>query len=400
MSTRYDHHSDLLERVDRLEIEVRVLNRQVEREAIQGVFIEEIIAKDLEKERRLCRDVSDIRKEMLEWEARDKFLCEAIESNQENYMELHRMDVLGKTKLTQETKRSNDLCDFVKSKFDIFHEKYDEVEIIKQKEVEKKKDELLEVEENNMKHLEKIKEIKKTEKIDWRSFQKSCIFLAGTGKEAEEKWRNLETARAAFNESKLASNEKDNGDSNVDAKGDKINKAEDVDQAVAQEYPIFPPSSLNKVSTPKKHTSAKSMAFPLTRGTSIISSLKERFRDRSGSPRKDKQLKNSKESSDDGEVVEISATSSHDSDSSEPKFKAPLLPPVSNAAGARLKFSSFLKKKTSQGVKEVTRTELVGGSAENLTNQTQTEQPNIALSLRSGKLTLKTEEAANRKSLD
>ena len=73
-----------------MEIEVRVLNRQVEREAIQGVFIEEIIAKDLEKERRLCRDVSDIRKEMLEWEARDKFLCEAIESNQENYMELHR----------------------------------------------------------------------------------------------------------------------------------------------------------------------------------------------------------------------------------------------------------------------------------------------------------------------
>ena len=99
---------DLLAQVDSLQQQLKDLGREVEAEENHVACLEEKITKDLEKEAKLRQDVSNISKELLEWEGREKFLAGAIDSNYQNYQVLQQMEVEGRTKLSQERKKTEE----------------------------------------------------------------------------------------------------------------------------------------------------------------------------------------------------------------------------------------------------------------------------------------------------
>ena len=158
-----------------------------------------MISKDQEKEAKLCQDVSNISQELLEWEDREKFLAGAIESSYQNYQVLQQMRVEGKTKLSQERKKSDDLYQSLKAKFELFQKKQEEeVEILKTlpgfadgKAAEEKKAKLVEIKRENQRLLEEIEGGKESKKEVWKDFSKSCITLAETGLEANQKLEKL-----------------------------------------------------------------------------------------------------------------------------------------------------------------------------------------------------------------
>ena len=63
----------------------------------------------MEWEGRLRLEISNISKETLELEDRERFLAGAIEYNYLNYKVLQQIEVEGRAKLSQETKRTDDL---------------------------------------------------------------------------------------------------------------------------------------------------------------------------------------------------------------------------------------------------------------------------------------------------
>ena len=158
-----------------------------------------MISKDQEKEAKLCQDVSNISQELLEWEDREKFLAGAIESSYQNYQVLQQMRMEGKTKLSQERKKSDDLYQSLKAKFEVFQKKQEEeVEILKTlpgfadgKAAEEKKAKLVEIKRENQRLLEEIEGGKESKKEVWKDFSKSCITLAETGLEANQKLEKL-----------------------------------------------------------------------------------------------------------------------------------------------------------------------------------------------------------------
>ena len=92
------HHGDLslpdlLAQVDSLQQQLKDLGRQVEAEENHVACLEEKITKDQEKEAKLRQDASNISRELLEWEDREKFLAGAIDSNYKNYQVLKQMEV-------------------------------------------------------------------------------------------------------------------------------------------------------------------------------------------------------------------------------------------------------------------------------------------------------------------
>ena len=166
-----------------------------------------MISKDQEKEAKLCQDVSNISQELLEWEDREKFLAGAIESSYQNYQVLQQMRMEGKTKLSQERKKSDDLYQSLKAKFEVFQKKQEEeVEILKTlpwfadgKAAEEKKAKLVEIKRENQRLLEEIEGGKESKKEVWKDFSKSCITLAETGLEAYQKLEKLFSTKEELN---------------------------------------------------------------------------------------------------------------------------------------------------------------------------------------------------------
>ena len=113
------------------------------------------------------------------------------------------MEVEGKTKLSQERKKSDDLYQSLKVKFEAFQKKQQEdMEILKTlpgfadgKAAEEKKAQLIEIKRENQRLLEKIDGGKESKKKVWEDFSKSCISLAETGLEANQKLEKLFSTR-------------------------------------------------------------------------------------------------------------------------------------------------------------------------------------------------------------
>ena len=113
------------------------------------------------------------------------------------------MEVEGKTKLSQERKKSDDLYQSLKVKFEAFQKKQQEdMEILKTlpgfadgKAAEEKKAQLIEIKRENQRLLEKIDGGKESKKKVWEDFSKSCISLAETGLEANQKLEKLISTR-------------------------------------------------------------------------------------------------------------------------------------------------------------------------------------------------------------
>ena len=136
--------------------------------------------------------------------------------------------------------------------------------------------------------------------------------------------------------------------------------------------PLSPQSDLSPASTPKKSSATpKSRPSPLAVGSSILSSLRGKFRDRSDSPKREKKFK--------------SPQASDASDSEEPR---PPLPgssqaPVQSPRLKKLKLglpNFLLKKKTSQDQNKVQAgaEEVVDQSERSFTKNTK---PKIQLSM-------------------
>ena len=186
-----------------MEQEVRDLGREVEREESQTSHLEEMITREQEREGKLRMEISNISKETLEWEDRERFLVGAIESNYQNYQVLQQMEVEGRAKLSQETLRTDELMKSLKIQFEAFQNKYNEdMKILAQlpgfaqeKEIEEKKEKLAKIEEENKKLSEQIEESRRRKKKEWESFQKSCIQLARKGLEAKEKMMKFEASK-------------------------------------------------------------------------------------------------------------------------------------------------------------------------------------------------------------
>ena len=409
----------LVSEVDRLEREVRDLDRDVQREEAQAAVDGEIISRLLEKEKKVRQEVSDITQDTLEWEYRERCLAQAIECSYKS-LEFYRWkEAEGNTRLDREIKKTDDLFISLKFHVDRFQKKYDEsMEQIGQlpgfdqmREIEEKKEKLAEMEEENKKLKKEIEEAKIMRTRDWLRFQKSCIFLAMKGKKAWETFREMETLRA-IKESTSPSNEDNPIDDQIDemknldeggrnetlpgnnspascetsmaessqesslilglsgrveaSEASTVSPPAELKQ-VSIEIPILTPqihslilspeSDPSPVSTPKKSSPAPKSrpSSTLALGSSIISSLRGKFRDRD-SPKKESKIKIK------------SSQSSEASDSEEPKPKDRQGPQASVLSPRikKLKFGlpNFLfKKKFPHDITKVSA-EVVGEQSE------------------------------------
>ena len=205
MSSRHSDLSlpDLLAQVDSLQQQIKDLGREVEGEEKHVVHLEEMITKDQEKEARLRQDVNNISKELLEWEDRERFLAGAIDSNYKNYQVLQQMEVEGKTKLSQERKKTDDLFKSLKAKFEVLQKKQEEdMKIlsalpgyVEGKVLAEKKAKLAKIKGENRRLLEEFAGEKESNKKVWEDFQESCISLAEAGLEAKQKLEKLFSIR-------------------------------------------------------------------------------------------------------------------------------------------------------------------------------------------------------------
>ena len=410
----------LVSEVDRLEREVRDLDRDIQREEAQAAVVSEIISRLLEKEKKVRQEVSDITQDTLEWEYRERCLARAIESSYKS-LEFYRWkEAEGNTRLDREIKKTDDLFISLKFHVDRFQKKYDEsMEQIGQlpgfdqmREIEEKKEKLAEMEEENKKLKKEIEEAKIMRTRDWQRFQKSCILLAMKGKKAWDAFREMETLRAAMKESTSPSTEENPIDDQIDemknldeggrnetlpgnnsrascetsivessqesslilglsgrveaSEASTVSPPAELKQ-VSNEIPILTPqihslilspeSDASPVSTPKKSSAAPKSrpSSTLALGSSIISSLRGKFRDRD-SPKKESKIK----------IKSSQSSEASDSEEPKPEDRQGLQASVLSPRIKKLKFGlpNFLfRKKFPHGITKVSA-EVVGEQSE------------------------------------
>ena len=385
---------DLLAQVDRLQQELKDLDREVGREENHVAHLEMMITKDQEKETKLRQDVSNVSKELLEWEDRERFLAGAIDSNYQNYQVLLQMQVEGKTKLSQERKKSDDLYKSLKTKFDFYQKKQqEELEIlnalpgfVEGKEVEEKKTKLAEMRRENQRLQEEIAARKETKKNDWEGFVKTCVSLAESGVEANKKWEKLISSRQELSRRSRSSQtqlptedvaeEMDTAEEEEEVRAESLldsssqeermeenseapEESQQTPAAAASQFlsPDRPRLSteVNKVLSPAPATptssdvqeisavtpsTPKTKTFQLGLGSSIISSLR-RFREKSNSPAKDVEMEDVGNLSS-VKTPEVPQPQFHRSPAKTPKLKS-----------FKLGMPSFLKKKPLQDQSQV-----------------------------------------------
>jgi len=383
MSSQPPQLTDLMSQVDRLEQEVKDLAREVERKERQAVCLEEKITRDMEKEERLLKEIRNISSVSLELEDRERFLAGAIQSTFQDLKVLQQMEAEGKTKLCQEIKKTDDLFVSLKRKLDVFQSKYiEDIKMLEQlpvyaeeKEIEEKMEKLAKIEEENQELEEEIEERRTRKKKEWESLERSCIFLAGKGLEAKEKFRKLEALKSSESKSheeesavrvvelddtldvtetatepskplntETPETSSDSDPSSNEARGEiyeenhaiLIESIQDSTSGVPQPTSTLAPEEVAepnlKVSTPK----SKSFL-----GSSFITSLKKGF----SSPKKEKKV----QSLD----VEVQEALEEVSGCSEPRVKDSLFPTPAQRPklkSFKLGLPSFLLKKKVQDI--------------------------------------------------
>ena len=133
-----------------------------------------MINRDLQRNGREGRGWrSAISKETLEFKDRERFLAGAIEYNYLTYKVLQQMGVEGRAKLSQETKRTDDLILSLKVQFEAFEKKFNEDRkilarlpgrISEEKEIKERKEKLAKIEEENKNLGEQIEESRRRKK--------------------------------------------------------------------------------------------------------------------------------------------------------------------------------------------------------------------------------------------
>lgn len=431
------------DQLDRLEREVKDLAREVQWEKSRVVHLEEIINRDVEKEQELSREITNLSRDTLEWKEREQFLHGAIESSYKTLQVLQKTEVEGKTKLLEEVKKTDDLMNSMKSRFEVFEKKYnEEMEIIRKlpgfverKEIEEKKEKLAGIVEENKKLLDAIEERKDGRRMKWKRFQKSCILLAEKGKEAKEKFRELKASKAALKsnskEPEVASAE----DMEVDDQVDEMDTAElnstapdeELEKGISSpekepevsEERLSPRENLNlpsseksliqhdavKVPTSKEHLSIdipiqdgessgskEKLTAPskpksrFTLGGSIFSSLRKGLGGRTNSPRNKGNLGPRQESSDvemdpSEESPSMMSPPHSENISPEPQLNIPLPPPPTSGQTFQLKsLKKFQKKKTAQDLHRPRAEAAAGGDGERAPALSQTKKQEVPLS--------------------
>ena len=121
--------SQLLAEVDRLERELKELGREAQRGGDVVHQLQEIIVRDENRVGDIERNTSKITQEMMEWEARERFLTAAVNTGTQSSQLLVQMESQARSKLEEERKVTNQLKEELVFKVKTFAKKVEEEEV-------------------------------------------------------------------------------------------------------------------------------------------------------------------------------------------------------------------------------------------------------------------------------
>jgi len=186
--------SQLLAEVDKLEREIKLLNREAQKGEQYVHLMEEMIDRDMKKYAEIERDIANISKESRELEERDKFLTNAIQSGVQSANYLKKMENEAQLKLQREMTITNDLYQKLSKQVSEMRNKVESEEdmiknipefaMIKSRDKDEADMELqISQEKKKIEHLKE--EISKYEKCNegakWEDFMEMCVKLAEVG---------------------------------------------------------------------------------------------------------------------------------------------------------------------------------------------------------------------------
>jgi chromosome segregation ATPase len=120
--------SQLLAEVDRLESELKKLGREAQRGGDFVHQLQEIVEKDTKRVEDMEDNTSKITQEMLEWEAREKFLTDAVSRGTQSSQLLVQMETQARSKLELEMKITNQFKEELVVKVRTFAKKVEDEE--------------------------------------------------------------------------------------------------------------------------------------------------------------------------------------------------------------------------------------------------------------------------------
>ena len=125
--------TELLAEIDKIEREVNDLNRAAQRGEEYVKHMEAMIDRDLKETAKVENNIVSINKEIRDWEERDRFLQNAIDSGFQSSKLLLQMESEAKAKLDHEKNTTNDLYHKLNSQISNFKKKvYDEESKLRQ----------------------------------------------------------------------------------------------------------------------------------------------------------------------------------------------------------------------------------------------------------------------------
>ena len=120
--------SQLLAEVDRLERELKELGREAQRGGDFVHQLQEIVERDTKRVEDIERNTSKIAQEMVEWEARERFLTDAVSTGTQSSQLLVQMESQARSKLEEERKITNKLKEELVAKVKTFGKKVEDEE--------------------------------------------------------------------------------------------------------------------------------------------------------------------------------------------------------------------------------------------------------------------------------
>ena len=120
--------SQLLAEVDRLERELKKQGREAQRGGDFVHQLQEIVERDTKRVEDLERNTSKITQEMVEWEARERFLTDAVSTGTQSSQLLVQMESQARSKLEEERKITNQFKEELVVKVRTFAKKFEDEE--------------------------------------------------------------------------------------------------------------------------------------------------------------------------------------------------------------------------------------------------------------------------------
>ena len=120
--------SQMLAEVDRLERELKEQGREAQSGGDFVHQLQEIVERDTKRVEDIERNASKVTQEMVEWEARERFLTDAVSTGTQSSQLLVQMESQARSKLEEEKKITNQLKEELVAKVKTFAKKVEDEE--------------------------------------------------------------------------------------------------------------------------------------------------------------------------------------------------------------------------------------------------------------------------------